>query len=181
MCVCVCVCVCGQFGIPSNFSLRARTSQVRLAIHPITISRGSTQEHHHLPSSCLFPHLSFSPHHSLSHLSLTTTPSFTSLSSSLTSLSLSLLLPPSPLSFTSISLTSLSLSLSPPLPPSPLPSLTSIADNSDGRRREQDDSLLQQSQPPQNEYLRTKELQKLRETAGRVCDLERERERERER
>ena len=52
-------------------------------------------------------------------------------------------------------------------------SLTSIANNADGWRREEENPFSQQHQFPQDEYGSAEEVDELREAAGRVRDLHR--------
>ena len=63
-------------------------------------------------------------------------------------------------------------------PFSPHSSYTSIADNTNGRRREDENSLLQQSQLPENKDVWTKELEVLSDGSSWMDHLSGERERE---
>ena len=47
-----------------------------------------------------------------------------------------------------------------------------MADDANGRRREENDLLLEESKSPENEDIWTKELQELSEAASRVGGLE---------
>ena len=53
--------------------------------------------------------------------------------------------------------------------------LTAVADDADGRRREEEDPLPQQREAPDREDLLTEELEELVETAGRVGHLRKKR------
>ena len=67
----------------------------------------------------------------------------------------------------------------PPPPPSPHSSYTSIADNTNGRRREDENSLLQQSQLPEHKDVWPKVLEVLSDGSSWMDHLSGERERER--